>query len=168
MHHLLWWEEEDAPWWQIIHPILVGGDVRAVFSGDYGPEKFSHMRRNGIDYFQSGIAPDPSLGMLLGHEWHRVSAQQFDNFLYVSVAGREVNVDVRTIGEVSSGHFTPQHWRSVYGTIRRPGPPGGRERLRALLEHPKGRWAGMAGLGLAFAGGGILGLMLGRARHHER
>ena len=47
MHHMLWWKE-DAPWWAQVHPLLLGTNVRAVFAGDYGPMKFSHLRRDAI------------------------------------------------------------------------------------------------------------------------
>lgn len=165
MHHLLWWEAEDGAWWQEVHPLLVSGGVRAVFTGDYGPQqKFSHMRRDGIDYFQSGIAPDPSLGILRGHEWNRILAQQFDNYLHVSVVGSDVEFDVETIGEISSGHFTPDRWRAVYGRTTRPGRPGGRERLAAAVEHPKIRWLiGAAALVLLFVGT-VTGFLVGRKR----
>ena len=41
MHHLLWWEEDDGRWWTEVHPLLALGGVQALFSGDYGPLKFS-------------------------------------------------------------------------------------------------------------------------------
>jgi 3',5'-cyclic AMP phosphodiesterase CpdA len=164
MHHLLWWEDDEAPWWREVHPILVAGGVRAVFTGDYGPAKFSHTRRDGIDYYQSSVSPDPTIDILRAHEWNRVLAQQFDNFLHVTVADSEVHVEVETLGEVSSSHFSPEHWRAVYGGIRRPQQqePGGRDVLRALLEHPRGRLAAIGGLALALAGGALLGVIVGR------
>lgn len=167
MHHLLWWGDAESAWWREVHPILARGNVRAVFTGDYGPAKFSHTERDGVDYYQSGISPDPSIAILQGHEWNRVLAQQFDNFLFVRVAGPEVEVEVHTIGEVSTGHFTPERWRAVFGGIERPPPPRepfGRERLLAVWEYPKTRWFTVGALGLALAAGGLLGLFLGRRR----
>lgn len=112
-HHLLWWED-DAPWWTEVHPLLAGGEVRAVFSGEYGPMKFSHLERDGIEYFQSGIEPDVRVGMLRAREASRLLSQQFDNYLYVTVTGDSLDIEVRTVGETSSGHYTPQRWRSVH------------------------------------------------------
>lgn len=123
MHHLLWWDE-DAAWWREVHPLLVRSKVRAVFSGDYGPMKFAHMRRDGVDYFRSVVEDDSSpkylnsLEHLVNME-DRLTAQQFDNFLYVTVKGSQVNVSVQVIAAVSSGKFSPQRWRQVNG----PGVP---------------------------------------------
>jgi hypothetical protein len=143
MHHLLWWAEPDASWWQEVHPALVDHGVRAVFSGDWGPMKFSHLRRDGIDYYQSSIAPEPApevLDHLRGHEWNRLLAGQFDNFLMVRVAGPDsVSVEVRTLGETASEAFTPDLWRQVHGGIQPPPPPTGRDHLRAVWEFPKGK-----------------------------
>ena len=113
MHHLLWWHREEAAWWRDVHPLLVGGNVEAVFGGDYGPMKFSHMRRDGIDYFQCSIEGNISIQMLRGLMSSRLLSQQFDNFLYVTVDRSHVTVDVETIGEISSEKFTPQRWRAI-------------------------------------------------------
>ncbi len=163
MHHLLWWEDDDAPWWREVHPILAAAGVRAVFSGDYGPAKFSHLERDGVQYYQSGVSPDPSVEILRNHEWNRILAQQFDNFLQVAVAGPTVEVEVHTIGEVSTGHFTPNRWRAVYGSIRRPPPDRGvSARIQGILERRAGRMAAVVALGLALAGAAVLGIVAGR------
>jgi Calcineurin-like phosphoesterase len=113
MHHLLWWHKDEEAWWRDVHPLLVGRNVRAVFGGDLGPMKFSHMRRDGIDYLQAAIEGTADIGIL--REWNssRLLSQQFDNYLYVTVAGPHVGVEVRTIGEISTGNFTPQRWRAL-------------------------------------------------------
>jgi hypothetical protein len=157
MHHILFWQEEHEPWWQEAHPLLVAGGAQHVFTGDYGPEKFSYKERDGVEYFQSGIAPNPALGILKGHEWNRLLAQQFDNFLEVTVRGPAVDVTVHTVGETSTGHFTPDLWRSVWGRTNRRAPrEGGLVRLRAFLETGKAKLftAGVLGLTL-FVGFGI-------------
>jgi hypothetical protein len=46
-------------------------------------------------------------------------AQQFDNYVHVTVSGPEVDFEVQTIGEFSSGQFTPESWREMH----RPEPP---------------------------------------------
>jgi hypothetical protein len=113
MHHLLWWHKDEAAWWHDVHPLLVDRNGRAVFGGDLGPMKFSHMRRDGIDYLQSAIEGTAELGIL--REWNssRLLSQQFDNYLYVTVDGPHVSVEAKTIGVISTGNFTPQHWRAV-------------------------------------------------------
>ena len=164
LHHLLWWGDEDSPWWREVHPELVRGGVRAVFSGDYGPEKFSHTSRDGIEYYQAAIAPSANLEILRGHEWNRVLAQQFDNFLVVRVAGVDVDVEVQTIGETTSGHFSPDRWRAVYDGITRPPPPPGMDYVVAVWQRPKGRLAILGSLGLVGAGGFVIGLLVASRR----
>jgi predicted MPP superfamily phosphohydrolase len=113
MHHLLWDHDEEAVWWREVHPLIAGRTVRAVFAGDVGPRKFSHVKRDGIDYIQSSIADIP-MENLRRHWMHRMIAQQFDNYLYVTVNGQQVNIEVETVGELSSGHFTPQSWKDMH------------------------------------------------------
>ncbi len=113
IHHLLWDHDQEAAWWNEVHPLIAGRKVRAVFAGDVGPRKFSHIKRDGIDYIQSSIADIP-MENLRRHWMHRMIAQQFDNYLYVTVNGQQVNIEVETVGELSSGHFTPQSWREMH------------------------------------------------------
>jgi hypothetical protein len=134
MHHLLWWHREEATWWREVHPLLIGKNVRAVFGGDYGPMKFSHMRRDGIDYVQSSIEGDISVNMLRGLISSRLLAQQFDNYLYVNVDGAVVTIDVETVGEISSGKFTPERWRAV--NAFEPPKKSLEERLWDVLGNP--------------------------------
>lgn len=164
VHHVLWWEDDDAPWWTEVHPVLAEHGVRAVFTGDYGPVKFSHTTRDGIDYYQSVIAPDPSLGILRGHEWNRLLAGQFDNYLVVRTGGSGTDIEVRTVGEVSSGHFTRERWREVHGRIVRPPTPSGRDHLMALWALPKGKLAILGALGAALVAGLGLGALVARRR----
>ncbi len=164
LHHSHFWQDPDQRWWTEVHPLLRQGGVRAVFSGDYGPQqKYSHERRDGIDFYQSGIAPDPELGILKGHEWNRILAGQFDNFMEVTIVGEDVDIDVHTVGESSSPHWTPERWKAVWGTIHRWGAePGGLERLRAFLGTGKAKLFTAGVLGLAFAVGFGLGWWLRR------
>ncbi|MCZ6755685.1 MAG: metallophosphoesterase [Gemmatimonadetes bacterium] len=121
MHHLLWWGDDASPWWQVIHPILAAGKVRAVFSGDYGPMKFSHLTRDGVAYYQTSIEDTVSVAIqrALPSSW-RLSSQ-FDNYLSVAVDGPAVEVTVHTIAEVSSGAFTPARWTEINQGLPRPG-----------------------------------------------
>lgn len=152
IHHLLWWKPK-APWWDDVHPVLADGRVRAVFSGDYGPMKFSTTMRDSVRYYQTSVEGDPSLGVLRALESSRLLTQQFDNFLLVSVRGSDVNVEVHTFGEVSSKHFTPGHWSDVNDYVA-PAPSLG-ERWRMLLRHPR-KLALLAGAGLFAVGFGAV------------
>ncbi|MCC6409482.1 MAG: metallophosphoesterase [Planctomycetes bacterium] len=111
-HHLLWWDE-DAGWWKKVHPKLLAGGVDAVFGGDYGPLKFSAQERDGVKYLQTSIENVISLEMLRTRELSRQLSAQFDNFVLVEVDGESVRYDVRTVGALSTGKFTPDRFRAV-------------------------------------------------------
>ena len=112
LHHMLWWEEH-ADWWRDVHPLLVGRKVRAVFAGDYGPMKFSHLDRHNVHYLQCSVENDVSLGMLRSRELSRQLSAQFDNILHVVVDGPEVRYEVRVVGALSTQKFSPQRWRAI-------------------------------------------------------
>ena len=88
-------------------------NVRAVFAGDYGPPvKFSHMRRDEIDYLQSAMGAEVSIETQRSDQlipWHDM---QFVTFLYVVVDGPQVSIEVKTFGEMSSRKFTPEYQRA--------------------------------------------------------
>ena len=113
MHHLLWWEAH-APWWREAHPLLVNRKVRMVLSGEYGPLKFSHMQQDGIDYIQSALEGEVVIEQLRANELSRALYLQLDNFLYVTVDGSQVNVEVKILDAFSSGKYSPQRWRAMY------------------------------------------------------
>ncbi len=157
MHHMLWWEDW-ASWWDDVHPKLVGHGVRAVFAGDYGPLKFSHVARDGIDYVQSSIENDVSIGMLRMREPSRVLSTQLDNWVLVTVDGADARLDVRTVGALSTGKFSPQRFREVHeydkGSFKR-------RLYRKIGWDPERLFSGTLLVGVAGAAGGMLsGLVL--------
>lgn len=123
LHHLLWWQKPEGAWWRDAHPLLVSGKVHALFSGDYGPLKFSTLTRDSVRYFQSAIEGSPSIEMLRGSEYSRMLSAQFDNFLAVRVNGPSVDVEVHTVSEVSSGAFSPAHYQAMMDGPARPAAP---------------------------------------------
>jgi len=133
-HHILWWEP-DAPWWREVHPVMSQAGVAAVFAGDYGPLKFSFMEKDGVRYYQSSLEGDVKLAMLRDLISSRLLASQFDNFLLVTVRGPVVDVEVRTVGETSSGKFTPHRWREV--NLWQAPPPPLPARLWRVVGSPK-------------------------------
>lgn len=111
LHHVAWWDE-DASWWKRVHPALAGTRVRAVFAGDYGPRKFSHLRRDGIDYVQACVETDPGTEMLRVNEAARLLSEPLDVYLEVRVEGPSVRIEARTAG-LTSGRHAPARWREV-------------------------------------------------------
>jgi len=154
--HNLWWEAEPGRWWREVHPLLAAAHVTNVFSGDYGPLKFSTRERDGVRYYQTSMegAP-PSLTMLHNRVASRLLSNQFDNYLEVTVSD-SVRVTVQTIGEVSSGMFTPEQWTA----IENQPPPPLSVRLRPLVD----TWKKKAALVLLLVGPFGAGVLLGRGR----
>ncbi|MGH7476600.1 MAG: metallophosphoesterase family protein [Longimicrobiales bacterium] len=166
MHHMLWWED-DADWWRDVHPLLVGRKVRAVFAGDYGPMKFSHVRRDRIDYVQSSVENNTGLQILRNRIQSRLLYQQFDNLLRVTVTGDRADVAVIPVGAFTGGKFTPQRWREINEyEAPRTLTQRGWDRLEVLAGGPRRALAllvGTAGL-LGLALGAALALVIGRRR----
>ena len=156
MHHLLWWEE-GAAWWRDVHPLLADGRVRAVFSGEYGPMKFSHMERDGIQYLQSAIEGVVGLPMLRAREESRLLSQQFDNFLFVTVDGPRVDISVETLGE-TSGHFAPRRWRAIHEYEEGGGALAALGRFWDDVKSPRR----LSLIGVALLAALALGVLLGR------
>lgn len=112
--HMLWWKD-DAAWWSEVHPLLAKAPTRAVFAGDMGPWKFSHVRRDAIDYVQTTFEfVPPPLEMQRNSESIRMLTEQLDTWALVSVDAEQVHIDIRTLGGLESGLFSPEKYRSVH------------------------------------------------------
>jgi hypothetical protein len=161
MHHLLWWEPADGRWWTEVHPLLAAGGVEAVFTGDYGPLKFSTIERDGVRYFQSSIEGPVALELLRNRLSSRLLASQFDNFIEVAIDGSEVDIRVHPVAEATSGEFTPERYRAINAPGRAPSRV---ERLWALVGTPRR----LAALALAvltiFLAGFVVGRRVARRR----
>jgi 3',5'-cyclic AMP phosphodiesterase CpdA len=155
MHHLLWWEPDSSAWWRDLHPALARAGVDAVFSGDYGPLKFSTMTRDSVQYFQSSIEDNVSTGIQRMRLASRILSSNFDNYLEVHVDGPAVEVEVHTVAEVSSGQFTPQR----YAIVNEPLPPP--PLWNRLLTHVGRKRLAAAAAGVLVLFG--IGVLLGRA-----
>ncbi len=163
MHHLLWWEPDTASWWRTVHPLLARGRVAAVFSGDYGPMKFSTLERDGVRYVQSSI--EDSVPVIMQHNRlsSRLLSSQLDNFLVGTVNGGDVRLEVRTVGALSTEQFTPVRWRAINeGSDTRAVAPL-RARVWELIGSPKR----LAMLGLAIAAVFGAGMLAGARRRHR-
>jgi hypothetical protein len=157
MHHLLWWEEAGGRWWREVHPLLAAAHVDGVFSGDYGPMKFSTMTRDGVRYWQCSIELQTPLDNLRRSVSSRTLSSQFDTFFEVRVDGDSASVIVHTADEVSSGDFTPERWRA----IQEPPVLTLVQRWRILRDQNRPRLYAMLGLSVVMlVGGGAAGWWL--------
>lgn len=152
VHHLLWWERETGPWWREVHPLLAQAGVPLVFSGDYGPLKFSTTTRDGVRYVQSSIEDSVSMAIQRGMITSRILSSQFDNYLEVVVAGAAAEVKVHTVAEFSSGQFTLERYR-VVNTPLPPKPVPVWRRIWELIGSPRRLLALGVGAGILFAAG---------------
>ena len=120
MHHVLWFNEDD-PWWQEMHPALAKQGVDAVFAGDQGPTIYTHLKRDGVEYFRSALNANAHKPLKLGAVDPLLRWLQFETFLFVKVDGPAVTYDVHTVGALTSPVFSPERWREVFGPGRDPG-----------------------------------------------
>lgn len=158
MHHLLWWEADTTAFWREVHPLLRDAHVSGVFSGDYGPLKFSWLQRDGVHYYQNSIELPVKLPLLQNNLGSRLLSSQFDNYLEVRVTGDSVRYLVHTVAEESSGEFTPSRWRDINQPAR-PAP--------TLLDRVLEKTGGKRRLAYALALAGaafFVGVVLGRRR----
>jgi hypothetical protein len=122
MHHVLWWEDA-APWWTEVHPLFKAGSVRAVFSGDLGPTMYTHLQRDGVDYFRSVVdaGVDTPIAGKPDAVGRLIPTLQFETFLWVTVTGTKVEYRVEPVGALSSSAFLPSRWRDAFGPDPMPG-----------------------------------------------
>jgi hypothetical protein len=152
MGHMLWWED-DAAWWRDLHPLLTEAPTRAVFAGDLGPWKFSHVERDGIDYVQTAVEfSGPPVVMQRNREQSRAMAEQLDTFAVVRVLGEDVRIEIRTLGALTTGEYTPAKYREVHeydkGTIRR--------KVFSRMDTPERLMSWLWKLGCLAFGAGVL------------
>ena len=136
-----------------MHPLLAAAPTRAVFAGDLGPGKWSHVQRDGVHYVQSTVEfTDPVLEMLRNREGSRAINAQLDNWVLVDVDGDEVRYEVRALGGMTNERHTPSHHQAVHdfdaGTFA--------GKLFDKFHSPKKLLDGFLLAGLAGAGGGVL------------
>jgi predicted phosphodiesterase len=155
MHHLLWWAPDSAQWWQQVHPVLASARTAAVFTGDYGPLKFSSLERDEVHYYQTSIEGDVPVQMQRDLLSSRLLSSQFDNFLVATVEGQTVSVEVRVAAALSSGQFTPVHWREINESPRPR--PSFWQRIWEVVGSPKRLLALGVFTGLVFWFGWRLG-----------
>jgi hypothetical protein len=124
-----------------------------VFSGDYGPMKFSALARDGVQYVQSSIEDSVPVIMQRNRMPSRLLSSQFDNFLVVTTRGSEVSLEVKTVAAISSGQFTPARWRAINeGPDTRPAKPVSQQ-VWEVVGSPKRLAALGLGIGLVFGAG---------------
>ncbi len=160
MHHLRWWEPPNGKWWRDVHPLLVRAHVDGVFSGDYGPMKFSHLQKDGVRYWQGSMELQTPVDFLQHSQNARKLSSQFDTFFEVQVGADSSSVEIHTANELFDGDFTPDRWRA----INELPPPTVRERWEHLLHDRVylGKLVGLAAF-MLFAGF-VAGWWLGRRR----
>lgn len=157
VHHLLWWKP-DAMWWRQVHPILAKAGVRAVFSGEFGPYKYSHMRRDGVDYLQCAIENPPNVGHMRLRESSRILSQLMDCYILVRASAEDVDIEVRPVGALTSGNYSPQRWAEVYDY---------KPRYAVVFEKIMRRYPVVALGGVALFSI-VLGVVLGRFINRKR
>ena len=115
MHHTTPWSESDNAWWKDIHPLIVGGKTRAVFSGD-NPSymKFAHIEQDEIHYILNNTFPSRSFEVYKKHpEWPTCGQRQLDNIEYVQVNGDKIKYRTYVVGALSKENLSWRYWDEV-------------------------------------------------------
>jgi hypothetical protein len=157
MHHNLWWEPDSAPWWRQVHPLLAAGHVDDVFSGDYGPMKFSTKARDGVRYYQGSIELQVDIPRLQRFERSRLLSGQLDVFFEVKVAGDSSDVIVHPVAELM-GDWTPERFQQ----INYPPPLTPSERVRELVHDRRRLTMIFLPAGICLVLGALIGWRAGR------
>ena len=115
MHHTSPWSETESFWWDDVHPLLVNGKTRAVFSGD-NPSymKFAHIEQDGIHYLLNNTFPARTLqSYKKWPKWSACGQRQMDNVQFVQVNGNEVQYKTHVIGEMNTESLSWRYYEKV-------------------------------------------------------
>lgn len=167
-HHSEIWLEATGDWWTQVHPLLVGGTTRAVFSGNPWQGKYRFLERDGIRYIESAVYPTRGAAYvreLPERDWGY--SRELDNLQYVRVRGPEVEIRTIAVGALASRGLSVDYWRRVENGLGRS------RRLRRAFDRlfPSfGSLAALAALGggLCLGLGVLLGARLARRRPRTR
>ena len=115
MHHTLPWAQPDGFWSKQVHPLLLKGKTRAVFSGNPAFGKYAYLKKDGIVYIQNAVYE------ALPHDffvWRRDQPptpqhKQFDNLQLVKVDGEHVSYHPIVIGWLNSPGLSIDYWQEV-------------------------------------------------------
>ena len=115
MHHTSPWSKSESFWWDHVHPLLVNGKTRAVFSGDNPSDmKFAHIEQDGIHYLLNNTFPTRTLiTYKRWPDWSSCGQRQMDNVQFVQVNGNKVKYKTHVIGELSTESLSWRYYEKV-------------------------------------------------------
>jgi Calcineurin-like phosphoesterase len=115
MHHTSPWSESESFWWDNIHPLLVNGKTRAVFSGDNPSDmKFAHDKQDGINYFLNNSFPTRTLhSYKRWPNWGPCGSKQVDNIQFVQVNGDKIKYKTHVIGELNTESLSWRYYERI-------------------------------------------------------
>jgi len=115
MHHTSPWSESESFWWDHVHPLLVKGKTRAIFSGDNPSDmKFAHEKQDGIHYFLNNTFPTRTLqSYKRWPNWGPCGSKQVDNIQFVKVNGDKIEYKTHVIGELNTESLSWRYYDKV-------------------------------------------------------
>ena len=115
MHHTRPWAEADGFWSQEIHPLLLNGKTRAVFSGNPAFGKHAYLKKDGIFYMQNAVYETLPTDWFVWKREQLSSPQykQFDNLQYVTVSGDQVTYTPIVLGWLQARGLSIDYWNEV-------------------------------------------------------
>ena len=115
MHHTKPWAEPDGFWSQEIHPLLLNGKTRAIFSGNPAYGKYAYLEKDGIFYMQNAVYETlpPEWFVWRRHYPPTPQYKQFDNLQLVTVAGNKVRYEPIILGWLQAEGLSIAYWKNV-------------------------------------------------------
>ena len=162
MHHVHGWREPNGYWWKDVHPLIINGKTRAVFSGTPGNPayKYDYIKQDNIHYISSCTFPTRSikaykLEKKKGVKTTAALNHQPDNLQFVRVEGHRYTIKTIVVGEWQTPSLSSRFWSKVEQ------PFGRRERIGRFIKDTfsairRFSWGNVIWGGIGFIAGVLL------------
>lgn len=118
-HHTRFWSEPTSIWWKKIHPLLINGRTRAIFTGD-PIKKYLYENHDNIHYIASAFYETHDINYFVRRPENRSGwdiCRQLDNIQYVKVKNDSVSIQPIVIGSKHNKGLSPRFWMEIENAL---------------------------------------------------